>query len=59
MPELFAHAAVYWEVDLAGQAVEGVDGEHKVVGQLVINPVLLVLLEDDFCQAQGQSQGQS
>ena len=41
IPELFAHAAVYREVDWAGQASEGVDGQHNVVGQIVINPIIL------------------
>ena len=45
MPELFAHAAVDQEVDRAGEAHEGVDGENDVVGQLVIHPVLLLLKE--------------
>ena len=41
IPELFAHPAVYREVDWAGQASEGVDGQHNVICQLVINPLLL------------------
>ena len=41
IPELLAHATVNREVQRAGQAGEGIDGEHNVVSQLVIHPFLL------------------
>ena len=40
--ELLAHAAVDCEVDGAGETHEGVDGQHDVVCQIVVHPVLLL-----------------
>ena len=43
VPELLPHAAVYQEVDRAGETHEGVDGQHNVVCQLIIPPIRLLL----------------
>ena len=43
LPELAAHAAVYGEVERAGEAHEGVDGEDDEVGHIVIHPVPLLI----------------
>ena len=39
LPELAAHAAVHGEVERAGEAHEGVDGQDDEVGHIVIHPV--------------------
>ena len=52
VPELLPHAAVYQEVDRAGETHEGVDGQHNVVCQLIIHPIRLLLKHNLILQKQ-------